>query len=273
MSKPKTGVAEWAPSSCNIQTGCEHACKYCYAREMAVRYKRATLKSWAVPVIRQAEVDKGRGLKRPQNQPIMFPTTHDITERNLSECLTVLKKLLRAGNRVLVVSKMGCRTQPTLAKDLRRWQQQLMFRITLGTYSGLTSSTWEPGAPRPQERFDAAEWILRLGYRVSISSEPFLGSSADSPARTATRLYDAVSDCSNGPIWFGPMNKIAKRVHGVPQDEVDRLVKLGQPETLREIYEALKDRPRVRFKDGFTKVIDMPPQTDDWPELPEVNHD
>lgn len=271
MGERKTGVAEWAPSSCNIQTGCEHACRYCYAREMAVRQKRATLESWAVPVIRQADLDKGRGLKKPQNQPIMFPTTHDITRGNLDTCLTVLLKLLQAGNRVLVVSKMSNVVRLKLAEVLLPYRDQLMFRITLGTIYTQVAAIWEPGAPPPQERLDQMYWLNRAGYRVSVSAEPFLGGST-SPAYHAEHLFQAVAKRCNGPIWFGPMNKIAARVHGVPKAEVDRLKALSSPETLRAIYDVLRDRVRVRFKDGFTKVIDMPPQKDDWPELPEESH-
>ena len=41
MGVMKTGTKEWAKSNLNFQLGCEHGCRYCYAREMAVnRFKR-----------------------------------------------------------------------------------------------------------------------------------------------------------------------------------------------------------------------------------------
>jgi len=42
ISRPPTGTQEWAASNVNIQDGCEHDCLYCYAKIMAIRYKRAT---------------------------------------------------------------------------------------------------------------------------------------------------------------------------------------------------------------------------------------
>ena len=36
----KSGVAEWAEHKVNCCRGCSHACLYCYARTMALQYKR-----------------------------------------------------------------------------------------------------------------------------------------------------------------------------------------------------------------------------------------
>ncbi len=41
-----TGTEEWAESNINIADGCQHDCKYCYAKEMAIRFKRHTVESW-----------------------------------------------------------------------------------------------------------------------------------------------------------------------------------------------------------------------------------
>ena len=64
------GTQEWAASNVNIQDGCEHDCRYCYAKTMAIRFKRATAKSWSTPHLRQHDVDR-RYTKRVGR--IMFP--------------------------------------------------------------------------------------------------------------------------------------------------------------------------------------------------------
>ena len=38
--KPISGTKEWSVSSVNCITGCEHNCRYCYARANALRFKR-----------------------------------------------------------------------------------------------------------------------------------------------------------------------------------------------------------------------------------------
>jgi DNA repair photolyase len=96
------GTQEWAASNVNIQDGCEHDCRYCYAKTMAIRFRRAAAASWSKPRLRQHDLD--RGFTRRAGR-IMFPTAHDITPRNLDECLMVLNRMLAAGNDLLVVSK------------------------------------------------------------------------------------------------------------------------------------------------------------------------
>ena len=71
--EPPTGTREWASSNVNIQAGCEHDCRYCYAKAMAVRFGRATPGSWAQPVIDPKRAGKGYARRRGR---IMFPSSH-----------------------------------------------------------------------------------------------------------------------------------------------------------------------------------------------------
>ena len=65
-AKEKTGTKEWAAANVNIQFGCEHGCRYCYARHEAVcRFKRCTAEQWINPVIDNAKVDKRREFIMP----------------------------------------------------------------------------------------------------------------------------------------------------------------------------------------------------------------
>ena len=126
-----TGTREWAAATINIQLGCEHDCRYCYARWAAVtRHKRCTREQWRQPRIHADRIEanyhriKGR---------VMFPSTHDITPANISECLVVIKKLLAAGNELLIVSKPHLECVQLLCEVLRPWQRQVMFRFTIGS--------------------------------------------------------------------------------------------------------------------------------------------
>ena len=42
VPKPAHGTGEWAAGNVNIQNGCEHNCLYCYAKAMAIRFRRNT---------------------------------------------------------------------------------------------------------------------------------------------------------------------------------------------------------------------------------------
>ena len=90
-SKLVSGTKEWACHNVNCYNGCCHNCLYFYARWMAVRFGRMTAEQWANEKPRPMEIQKKRTLL---DGGIMFPTTHDINQSNVSDCLAVLGQLL-----------------------------------------------------------------------------------------------------------------------------------------------------------------------------------
>ena len=128
----KTGTREWSDVSMNIQRGCEHGCLYCYARYDAVqRWKRCEAKHWPTPCIDEKKVDAAH--LKTYRGVVMFPTTHDITPANLSQYLCVLRKLLDAGNRVLIVSKPHWECITVICNAHLEYKRQIEFRFTIGS--------------------------------------------------------------------------------------------------------------------------------------------
>ena len=149
-----TGTKEWAAENVNIQTGCEHDCRYCYAKGMALRFHRTTAEGWRKPTIRPSEVNRKRGQRRGT---VMFPSTHDITPLNVEACIGVLEKMLAAGNRVLIVSKPHLRCVKTMCERLAQYRDRIVFRFTIGSVDDHVLRYWEPGAPASAERL-ASRW-------------------------------------------------------------------------------------------------------------------
>lgn len=170
------GTQEWAKSNVNIQSGCEHDCHYCYAKCMAIRFKRAAPSSWRSPALRPESVDKAYCRRDGR---IMFPTTHDITEVNLHPCLAVLGKLLRSGNTVLIVSKPHREVTVQLAAALEQYKSQITFRFSIGSASADVLRAWEPGAPSFEERLEALRLVHAAGFVTSVSCEPMLDQRID----------------------------------------------------------------------------------------------
>jgi len=99
MGNKTSGTAEWASSNVNCYYGCSNNCRYCYARNMAFRFKRIErYEDWETMKPNQKAIDKGY---RKRKGRVMFPTSHDITKESLDTCIVVLKKLLKTGNEVL----------------------------------------------------------------------------------------------------------------------------------------------------------------------------
>ena len=161
------------------------------------RWPNATIASpsldeWANPQLRQKEVAKKR---RKAKGRIMFPTSHDITPQFLDHCVTVLRKLLAAGNEVLIVTKPHLDCIERLCRELAEYREKIVFRFTIGAMDDELLRFWEPGAP-----------ALPSGWQRSSmpTGKAFRRASAPSPCWTCrTPLSCTKRWCRSSPIPSG----------------------------------------------------------------------
>lgn len=252
MAKKKTGTREWSTDSVNIQLGCEHNCRYCYARWAAVsRHHRCSREQWPYPVINNKRVDCSYGKYKGV---VMYPTTHDVTEFNILQYLCVLKKLLDAGNQVLVVSKPHKSCIALICEQCEEYRDQMMFRFTIGSANDDVLRFWEPHAPGFNERLDCLKHAHFLGYKTSVSCEPFLDNDVK---YTLLRAFPYLTDS----FWIGTLRKFAQRVEmPVCSDpEANPFIKAVREaqtdEAVMALYDQLKDHPLVKWKDSIRKII------------------
>jgi len=248
--KEVSGTKEWAASNVNIQSGCPNNCIYCYAKSMAIRFKRETRESWEEITFRDKEIEKEYGKKEGT---IMFPTTHDITKESLNEYKTVLRKLLVAGNQVLVVSKPDPECIKVLCEELGEYKDQILFRFTIGSADNDVLTFWEPGAPSFEDRLEALKLAHDHGYQTSISCEPMLDDHIED-------VVDAVSPHITDAIWIGLPNRLKTILSvncgkGVFDREADELLGLFTDDRIMELYELYKDNPLIKWKESIKKVV------------------
>jgi len=117
--KSVSGTKEWAKYNENLISGCSHDCRYCYAKQMAIRFRRTTASSWEQEIISVLKIT--RPFKKKEGR-IMFPTTHDITPDNLDFCMAFLGNILESGNEVLVVSKPHIECIQTICKRFQEYK-------------------------------------------------------------------------------------------------------------------------------------------------------
>lgn len=246
----KTGTREWAVKNVNCLLGCSHDCRYCYARARALQYRRiASAAEWRTPRLREAEVRKRR---RKVDGLVMFPSTHDILPEFLPQCEELLDNLLRAGNRVLVVSKPHYDCVTSLCLRFRSHRLQLLFRFTIGALNEELLAYWEPGAPTLSERVCALKQAHEAGYETSVSMEPLL-----EPGRVDW-LIERVEPFVTETIWIGAMNRIKSRVVPGTDPAAIARIEAGQtPEAIRAIYERWHSHPKLRWKDSYRKVLGL----------------
>jgi len=246
--KITAGTKEWADHNVNCVKGCRNNCRYCYAKMIAVRFKRCTEDMWKDMTVNWKAVNKNY---KKYNGRVMFPSSHDIIDDPLilEPCMIVLDKLLRVGNKVLVTTKPDIEVVSRIVNQFNEFKPQIEFRFTITSNNDDLLSFWEPGAPPFLNRKAALILAFKEGYETSLSIEPFLDN----------KPYDLIEELEEyvtGNIWVGPMNYIGK-IHVEPdhREYYDAIRKSVNPKNLREIYETLKDNPKIRFKDSLLNKI------------------
>jgi DNA repair photolyase len=246
-----SGTQEWSIRSVNCCTGCSHDCLYCYARSMAVRFHQLESGQWKDENIRWRDVRKGYKYKEGTT---MFPSSHDITPNNLFACLIVLRKLLRTGNRVLIVSKPHVECIRAICRIFTAYRDQILFRFTIGSLDDEILSIWEPNAPGYEERKDALKCAFDRGYETSVSVEPMLDS--DHILELVKDLLPFVTNA----LWIGMMNHTRSIRVGneTIAKELERIVEGQSDEKILAIYDKLKSNPKIRWKSHIKKVVGIP---------------
>ncbi len=252
LEKPIRGTAEWAVATVDCCSGCPHGCRYCYARyDLVERRRLLTAEQWQTCSINEEEVARLRPLYPGQ---VMFPAHHDIVPENLAACRTVIMNLLRAGNRVLVVSKPHLSCIAELCRDLRPYRDRLLFRFTITTRDAAILRFWEPQAPDYNERKACLELAIRQGFATSVSVEPMLD------GEDVVAMVHELLPFVNHSIWLGRMNKIAERVRCESpemQAEIVRIEREQDDAHINHIYRQLRDIPVIRWKESIKTLVGL----------------
>jgi DNA repair photolyase len=250
-STPKKGFRDWTDpkNNVNICTGCANDCRYCYAKSMAIRFNRLKNGDWGKMVVRKADVEKNR---KRHSGIVGFPSSHDIFPFNLDDYLTVLGKLLRADNEVLIVSKPRKDCIKPICDACRFFKDKILFRFTIGAMDNAVLDFWEPHAPTYEERKACLKYAYDAGFRTSVSMEPMLDTVEIEQLIARLRPY------VNRDIWLGTMNHL----NALKKDADDTLiteiakVEAGQSlEMLTAIYQLFKNDDQIKWKSETSDFI------------------
>jgi len=246
------GTQEWAVKTVNCCTGCSHDCLYCYAKEMAVRFKQLAAGQWPNERVRPKDVDK---IYPKYDGQVMFPSSHDITPNNLNGCLTALRCLIIVGNKMLVVSKPHLDCIKQFCEMFRPYRRRILLRFSIGAFDDRILSYWEPNAPGYKDRKACLEYAYNADFRTSVSVEPMLDSA------NIDLLISELSPYVTHSVWVGKMNHLGRFEKGsdmVLKQATDR-IRQGQTDTIiRQIYERQKGNPLIRWKKEIKKVVGIP---------------
>jgi DNA repair photolyase len=252
-TKPVTGTREWAATNANFINGCSHDCKYCYAKSMAIRFKRKTSANWKIEEI---NIKKFMKNYKKKDGSIMFPTSHDITPENVEYSIGFLESLLLSGNNVLIVTKPHIEVVDAICTQFRYFEERILFRFTIGSVDSEILKFWEPNAPSFEERLFSLEHAHCMGFKTSVSCEPALDTNTIKLAET---LLPYVTDA----VWLGKANRlkgIIKLNCGddlVTQKAAEKLEKSQTDEWVFGLYQHFKDNPKIKWKESMKKVLGL----------------
>ena len=255
--KSISGTKEWAVKNINIFKGCAHGCKYCYAQSNAVRFKRKSKENWVIEELHEKEYS--RKVVKKYNGRIMFPSSHDITPNNLIFCSNKLKEILDADNEVLIVSKPHLDCITSICNKFSPFKEQILFRFTIGSIDSQILRFWEPNAPSFEERFESLKYAFSNGYKTSVSAEPILDNSTP-------ELVEILSPYVTDAIWLGKVNRFKSclSVNGYNNEinykMADELSAMISDDFVLSLYEMYKEKPMIKWKDSFKKVLGLPLQ-------------
>ena len=246
------GTREWAVAEINCSRGCPHGCLYCYARyDQVVRKGLVTVSEWSLCRDLKEEVEKVHPLYDGQ---VMFPASHDIIPENIESCVNVLKNLLDAGNKVLVVSKPHLNCIQRLCQELYDDRERILFRFTITARNPEVLAFWEPRAPEYQERLMSLMSCYERGFATSVSIEPMLH--REDVCAMVQELLPFVSQS----IWIGKMNKIDIRVEHDSElinNEINRIRRGQSDEQIRLLYQELKKIEKIHWKESIKEVLGL----------------
>jgi DNA repair photolyase len=186
---------------------------------------------------------------------VMFPSSHDITPINVDSCLQVLKNLLKAGNRVLVVSKPHISCIERICEEIERFRDQILFRFTIGAQDDKILSYWEPNAPCYAERKQCLVHAYKAGFKTSVSVEPMLD------AANIDALIGDLSPYATDAIWIGTMNHLGRLEKGsntVLRQAIETIRRGQTNSAIKTIYHRYKDNPLIKWKKEIKKVVGIP---------------
>ena len=185
---------------------------------------------------------------------IMFPSSHDIFLFNLPTVIEYLAKWFGVGNEILITTKPSFECIKTICNEFyTSYRDKITFRFTIGSLNDNILKFWEPNAPSLQERLASLTLAYELGYKTSISCEPFFD-------QTIFYLVDIVKSYVSDVIWIGTMNHINLRVDtgGWSTDDwfyMGVLQESYQHKNIEILYNKFKNDSKIIWKDSIRKML------------------
>jgi DNA repair photolyase len=232
----------------NLVNGCRYNCKYCQARVDALVAGTKTAATWADeeidPTIAKRQIQK-------ESRVYVFPAAHDLHRDNLEAALSLLIKILAAGNRVVITTKPYFEAVRKICEELAHYKTWILFQFSIGSINSQVLKYWEPGAPDFNERFEALKWAFYSGFYTSVICEPILDNHVEN-------LIEEALPYVNGAVWLGGSPALPEIIKQDPDFNEElafrtrQLLEWQSRENLWNVYQKYLKNPQIKWnKNSF----------------------
>lgn len=166
---------EYRELACNLYTGCDHGCIYCYAPN-ALQRQRSVFHSHVEPrkdiLVKLAKDAAGYG-RAGERRQVLFcfaadPYCHADEEHRLTR--RAIQVCHGHGLTVCILTKGGTRSLP----DLDLFGASDSYACTLTSLDASVARQWEPNAATPGDRISALATFHAVGIPTWVSLEPVI---------------------------------------------------------------------------------------------------
>lgn len=202
--EPKGRAREYAALACNIYSGCDHGCIYCYGPSATRKQRDAFAKSSlrSNDFLRRLEKEAAKYQAAGISKQVLLSFTCDPYQHlDVTEKITkrVIKILHRYDLPVCILTKGGSRA-------LRDWgclDERDAFASTLTCLNDAESSKWEPSAALPDDRIATLRQFHNVDIPTWVSLEPVLN--PDVALEIIQRTHPFVNLFKVGKLNYHPL--------------------------------------------------------------------
>jgi DNA repair photolyase len=174
----------------------------------------------------------------------------------MEEYVSVCKKMIDAGHEIMYTTKPHMEGMLKFCKILdqpenEKYKPKIHIYACITTKDHELTSFFEPNAAFYEERLECLKMLFERGFRTSVMMEPYLSN----PLNFVYELLPYVNEV----LTIGKMN-YAQAIRFSDDNEYDYewvtyLNKLYSVENIVNLYEALKNEPKVFFKKCNIKIL------------------
>lgn len=196
---------EYRELACNLYSGCDHRCTYCWAPDVVHRDRETfQVPSPRADVLRKLEAEAIRYGKAGEKRQVLFCFTCDPYQKEDERyglTRSAIEICHRNGLAACTLTKGGSRAM----RDIDLFTASDSFAVTLTLLDDKASLEWEPGAALPGDRMDMLQAFHARGIPTWVSLEPVIDPEATMEIIRQTHGY--VDEFKVGTLNYHPRGK------------------------------------------------------------------